>query len=595
MSSSTITDKEPSISKESQLLSEASASLSPMPEQIRELESLRLEGLASLREWETNRQASAASWAERVAELCVQLRKVMDHGLKETQDACVFLVARIQADLAYAQALEVLNVNARLHWIFAFTQALPEDPNNWNEYSRRSGKLLHDFNEATQTTLIDKGLKEVEVDYKGRMEEILKDLDGAITECASSEEVAARAWKEHERMFMSRFTHAVGTADRWSTELTYRKAVAQAAQKRDMVEARLVSAVAAADRAESWREQNTTSVLRHWLTKQYQLWLHVSSAAQDQQRVLTEELTEAALSATGQVDAVAALRISSVRKNSNSASPRRDDPNLNKSIIATSPEMVCLMRMLGPSPPPRSPGREPKDKGTRQSLFLRRVAGAISAAAASGLRKAGSASRDGVEENDHIESLLVRRPFFHDLREESRKAGNNDASPLTGLVIHSATVPALPSTKKGAGWFGSGPKWTTQRVTVTADAYIYLQDELDHDHDDEGKSISALLTQSTVTLAPEGDAEILSIKPQKQSGMFASAPRSLQLRFPQNGQHLGERWLELLHRVQCQARNRDELLAATVSGKPSELRRETRGQRSSGDGSMNASKQPQQQ
>lgn len=54
---------------------------------------------------------------------------------------------------------------------------------------------------------------------------------------------------------MSRFTHAVGTADRWSTELTYRKAVAQAAQKRDMVEARLVSAVAAADRAESWREQ----------------------------------------------------------------------------------------------------------------------------------------------------------------------------------------------------------------------------------------------------------------------------------------------------------------------------------------------------
>lgn len=44
------------------------------------------------------------------------------------------------------------------------------------------------------------------------------------------------------------------------------------------------------------------------------------------------------------------------------------------------------------------------------------------------------------------------------------------------------------------------------------------------------RSISALLTQSTVTLAPEGDAEILSIKPQKQSGMFASAPRSLQLR-----------------------------------------------------------------
>lgn len=43
MSSSTITDKEPSISKESQLVSEASASLSPMPEQIRELESLRLE------------------------------------------------------------------------------------------------------------------------------------------------------------------------------------------------------------------------------------------------------------------------------------------------------------------------------------------------------------------------------------------------------------------------------------------------------------------------------------------------------------------------------------------------------------------------
>lgn len=45
----------------------------------------------------------------------------MDHGLKETQDACVFLVARIQADLAYAQALEVINVNTHLHWIFAFT------------------------------------------------------------------------------------------------------------------------------------------------------------------------------------------------------------------------------------------------------------------------------------------------------------------------------------------------------------------------------------------------------------------------------------------------------------------------------------------
>ncbi|KAF4709281.1 Ankyrin Repeat, partial [Perkinsus olseni] len=164
------------------------------------------------------------------------------------------------------------------------------------------------------------------------------------------------AWKQHEGLFMSRFTHGAGASatDRWSSERNYREAVSAAAQRRSMVEGYLVSSVAIANKAEAWREQNTTSVVRHWLTKQYQLWLHVSSAAQDQQRVLTEELTEAALSATGQVDSVAALRISPTRKDSILASPRAEDSTREKSVIATSPEMVCLMRMLGPAPPPRS-------------------------------------------------------------------------------------------------------------------------------------------------------------------------------------------------------------------------------------------------
>ncbi|KAF4693104.1 Ankyrin Repeat [Perkinsus olseni] len=151
----------------------------------------------------------------------------------------------------------------------------------------------------------------------------------------------------------------------------------------------------------------------------------------------------------------------------------------------------------------------------------------------------------------------------------------------------------------GGGWFSGGPKWTTQEATVTADAYIYLQAE----HQDDAKfgrfqfclqcmrttvrPITALLTQSTVTLASEGDSEILTIKPVKQSGMFTSAPKSLQLKFPLDGQHLGGRWLELLHRVQCQARNREELLAATVGGKSSKSHRDS-SHRSSDDGNMEA-------
>ncbi|KAF4693105.1 Ankyrin Repeat [Perkinsus olseni] len=302
--------------KESRLLSAASASLSPMPEHIRELESRRLEGLASLREWETEREISAISWSGRVEEIRIQLGKIMDNGIKETHDACVFLEKRIEIDLKYAQDLE----------------ALPDEPSNWNEYSRRTGKLLHDFNEATQTTLIDKGLKEVEVEYKGRMDEILRSLDGVVEECQSAEEAVAEAWKQHEGLFMSRFTHGAGASatDRWSSERNYREAVSAAAQRRSMVEGYLVSSVAIANKAEAWREQNTTSVVRHWLTKQYQLWLHVSSAAQDQQRVLTEELTEAALSATGQVDSVAALRISPTRKDSILASPRAEDSTREK-------------------------------------------------------------------------------------------------------------------------------------------------------------------------------------------------------------------------------------------------------------------------
>ncbi|KAF4700215.1 Ankyrin Repeat [Perkinsus olseni] len=101
------------------------------------------------------------------------------------------------------------------------------------------------------------------------------------------------------------------------------------------------------------------------------------------------------------------------------------------------------------------------------------------------------------------------------------------------------------------------------------------------------RPITALLTQSTVTLASEGDSEILTIKPVKQAGMFTSAPKSLQLKFPLDGQRLGGRWLELLHRVQCQARNREELLAATVGGKSSKSHRDS-SHRSSDDGNMEA-------
>ncbi|KAF4675169.1 Ankyrin Repeat [Perkinsus chesapeaki] len=567
MASVDVSDTSASVSKETRLLSAASAALSPMPEHIRELESRRLEGLASLREWEGVREASAGSWAERVDELRSQLGKVMTNGVKETHDACVFLEKRIEADLGYAQSLE----------------GLPDDPSNWNEYSRRTGKLLHDFNEATQTTLIDKGLKEVEVEYKGRMDEILTKLDSIIAECQASEVAVSTAWKEHEGMFMSRFTHGAeaGAADRWSSERNYRKAVDLAAEKRSVVEGRLVSSVAAVNKAEAWREQNTNSVVRHWLTKQYQLWLHVSSAAQDQQRVLTEELTEAALTATGalsvSVGAADFVRIRTTRlgcrieniskeglnasisqkgrhrltKDNNCYEPRDGVPHANAWSSTTSEKRITC----------RGGEKEGYYSLKGQSFWGLQIIIDNSSI--------GSSSQGQKADSDHAEAMLVHRPFFHQLRDESQKAGGNlaIASPGTGLVIHSAKVSALPSSKSG-GWFSGGPKWTIQRATVTADAYLYLQDE----HQDDVKPISALLTQSTVTLATEGDSEVLTVKPEKQSGMFSSAPKSLQLKFPKDAQHLGGRWLELLHRVQCQARNREELLATTAGKKPSKAR-----------------------